>query len=69
MQEHANPKRGGAEIADELRPGGGRELFRRFVLHDHGAVHDHVQPLPRDMAVVVPYRHRNFSRHLMPAIP
>ena len=69
MQEHADPKRGGPEIADELRPGGGRELFGRFVLHDHGAIHDHVQPLPRDMAVVVADRYRNFSRHLMPAIP
>ena len=41
-----------AEIAMSCGRAAG-ELFGRFVLHDHGAIHDHVQPLPRDMAVVV----------------
>src|SRR6476661_2750657 len=53
VQKHTDLKVRGAQVANQLRPGGRREFFRCFVLDNYRAVHDHVQPLPSDMAAFV----------------
>ena len=68
VEEHTNLKWRGAKVTDQLWPGGRRELFSRFVLDDHRVIHDHVQPLPRDMSTLVADRNRKLPGDPVPAV-